>query len=156
MDPGENLHPFGTFEQGCAPWYAYQATGQQDSVPHGGALSCRICATSATGNFAADDLGFLASPAPGTYRAEAWVRQVAGAAIPIALAITLRTKIGDTPATFPETKSGPPVTVSTTWAHVEVELTVTQTAEKLNVVVGSPASTGACFLVDDVRAFRVK
>ena len=152
----ENLHPFGTFEQGCAPWYPNQATTSADSVAHGGAQSCKICWASGSTYFGADDTGFLSSPPLGTYHAEAWVRQVAGAAIPVGVLITLRTKIGTSSATFPEKAESVPSTVSITWTRIEVDLVVTKPAEKLNVVVGSMSSQDACFLVDDVRVFRVQ
>jgi hypothetical protein len=153
---GDNLHPFGTFEQGCAPWYAYQSTASADSVAHGDAQSCKVCWTSGTTYFGADDTGFLANPPLGRYHAEAWVRQVAGATIPPGVMITLRTKIGTSMTTFPEKAESVPITVSITWARIEVDLVVTQAAEKLNVVVGSASSPDACFLVDDVRVFRVQ
>jgi hypothetical protein len=150
-----NLHPRGTFENGCDGWGGYQATVSPSDVAHSGVGSCRFCAKFSD-YFSGDDSGFLDNPAVGEYRVEMWVRAAPQKQAPDQLAIFLRT-IDGVPFVQHEINGSPPVSLDDTWRRLETTLTVTQPAELLNSFVSSDTGPAdRCFLVDDVRVERLR
>lgn len=153
---GENLHPNGTFETTCSPFRGFMATVEvSDAAAHEQSRSCMVCATEMTGFFTADDLGVADAPPGSTFRAEAWVHAAPGRPAPTATILVLRS-VTYNPFTEVEKVDAFGPAPSTTWTRVAVDLPITKTAAKINVVVGGPAAANACFLLDDVRLTRVR
>ncbi len=157
-DAGPNLHPVGTFEDGCGlPWDAFQGTLSKSDSAHSGTASCRVCArpsAAAGSNFTADD-NRAAGPAQANagYRAVAWVRtDGTGASTPVSL--LLRTA---TPYAILEAKETPPLAVDAEWRRLDVTLAVTQPGGALNVVIYSQQRVGPtpCFLIDDIEVQKI-
>jgi hypothetical protein len=150
---GPNLHGFGTFESGCDPWAPFGASAEASGDAHTGSGACRVCALGSS-DFTLDDEGFLASPAPGRYRARAWIRTAPGSAAPPFVGLILRTVNRPTDSEVQEIeKAANDGAVSDDWQPASVELDVTLPAEALNVVVYSESHT--CLIVDDVTVERL-
>lgn len=154
-----NLHAYGTFEDGCKTWLAFQGAATDSSVAHSGALACRFCGATSP-DFTADDKSALPPPVVGAeYVARAWVRAPAAPSSPPKPGVRMYFRTTNLSPTFAEvqTSAGPLVTLGDAWVQIEGKLTVTKPAQHLNVVVvGYNDPQGACFLLDDVELFRTK
>lgn len=153
-----NLHPNGTFENGCDGWGNYYAQLTPSTIAHSGKGSCRVC--SATNNpdtfFTIDDGGASGPPVVGArYLATAWVRGGDTGTFPSFAVANLRTASFNPFASYDQA-AGPNTALSTSWIQLSVILTITQAKGNLNVFVGAPKETATgCFLVDDVRLERL-
>jgi len=155
--PPTNLHPNGDFEtRGCDHWGAYQGTKQPADIGRTGAKSCRFCATDGW-FFSGDDGSFLANPTPGRYHLEGWMRQSPGRPAPgNGVSVLLRTTNVSNGWQELETSESAFVPLTQSWTKVEIELVVTKPAENLNAVfAGQGGPNGACFLLDDVLAYKL-
>jgi hypothetical protein len=152
----ENLHSYGTFEEGCGAWNGLHSTRASDPLARSGSQSCRVCATGEGAFFTVGDRGFLAAPPPGRYRAEAWIRAAPGAPAPVKAFLHLRTFRQTPDFEVVETKTGPFDGPDDVWRRAELVLAVTQPAERLNVYVAAEVAAGACFLLDDVIVVRLE
>ncbi len=139
----------------CNGWSTFQATNGSDPSGRAGA-ACRVCMNAGVTDFfsgGSPGLGFV--PAVGTYRAEAWVRTAPDAGVTSGGRLHLRQAKRD-PFTPVASAMTPPEPFSTTWSRLEVVLDVTKAEEDLDVFVTGGAGPNACFLVDDVKLYRVK
>ncbi len=165
VDAGEdagvvvNLHPNGTFEQGCGRWTPYQSAIQMATTARTGTGSCRTCANQgATDVYGMSDDGAVADPPVGAvYRASAWVR-AAGSATPSAtVGVFLRTFSAANGFTQIELGEGSTLpAVDGTWRFVEVTFEVTKPAPFLQVGVTGFVPPIGCFLTDDVVLERIR
>lgn len=150
-----NLAPNPGLETGkpdCAPWGGYESTLVSESPGRSGALACRVCAKPDVPFFTIDGDVLTAPPIGSRYRAEAWVRAI-GTTKPATVDLHLRTY--NTVGGFVDRDQAvsSEIQIGTQWAKLEVEMTVTKTAERLDVFVagGPPVGAGTpCFLVDDI------
>jgi hypothetical protein len=151
-----NLHPFGTFENGCTGWGTFGSTLAPSEVARTGTGSCLVCGTGTTTSFTADDDGVLPSPPIGAeYLAEAWVRSAPQKTTPPSMQMVLRGR-NDAPFVEVEKKFTDYPSPTATWTKLSVKLTITKASQKLNVVVAAEWVNGACFLLDDVAIYRTK
>jgi hypothetical protein len=154
-----NLHPIGTFENGakCEPWGFYFATLTRAAVGHTGQSSCRVCSiTGQPDGFTADDKGILGPPTIGaTYHLSAWLRAVPGSSVATTAFVVLHTI--DLPS-YAEREVSTSISevLTDTWLKFEATLSVTTSADALDVVIAGDYAENACFLVDDVVVERIK
>jgi hypothetical protein len=149
-----NLHPLGTFENGCGGWSTYGAALSASTTARTGSGACRVCSVGGSQViYSIDDGGAIAGPTVGRYYAEAWVRTDPDSAAPATGQISLRT-ITREPFSTHEEAFGGAFSFDATWKKVSVELKVTAEAPHLNLWVGADLGEGTCFLVDDVHVER--
>lgn len=165
--PTDLLAGAGTFERasGCVTPGAILATftearGNDGSVFHGGARSCKLCRDGSEGTFSIEHAfaprGIGVTRA--TYRAEAWVKKVPGGAPAIAM-LSLRTY-----QLFPfdddvnQRKDSSPMIIADDWQRLTIDLPVTQSASRIEASVSfeAPKATGVCATVDDVIVYKVE
>jgi hypothetical protein len=154
--PPANLHLNGGFDKSCDAWNTYVADKSFSQEGHLASGSCRFCGNDSM-FFSGDDGSFVENPPPGKYHVEGWVRSAPEKAVPTnGVRVFLRTtNFGDVPFQEVEKNVGPLVQMTTTWVKLEIDLTVTKPAGHLNAVfAGEGGPTGACFLLDDVYAFK--
>jgi hypothetical protein len=155
-----NIHPFSSFESGCAGWAPYQAELTSDDHGHSGAKSCRVCSTvtNPPDISTADDNGAIDSAGVGQrYRVEAWIRRTFDGAggPPGGAGVVIRTfDVG--PLVRKEQAGSALVPASETWTLLTADLDITQPAQKIGVYVGGASQIGTCFLLDDVRVYRLR
>lgn len=140
---------------GCNGWSSFQGTLASDPQGRAGG-GCRVCMNAGVTDYfsgGSPGLGFLA--VAGTYRAEAWVRTAPDAGPTSGGRLHLR-QAKRTPFTQIASAMTPPESYSTTWRRLEVVLEVTKTEEDLDVYVTGGAGANACFLVDDVKLYRLE
>ena len=153
-----NIHSNPGFSAGCEGWGSYQGEKLASAEGREAPGSCRFCGNDPT-FFSGDDASFVENPAPGTYHLEGWVRSAPERPVPAkGVNVFLRTtNFGNVPFAEVEKKVGPLVPLTATWQKLEIDLTVTKTAGHLNAVfAGEGGPIGACFLLDDVYAYRVE
>ena len=154
---GPNLLPNGTFEDGTDPWMVHQAKLSISKTARGGAQSMLVCDDASPDYFTADVYAADPPVVGATYRASIWVREAPSSPRPPGVQLHLRTSNPGPPFMGIEAVTTTEmVLVDDTWRKLEVELSTTKPAAKLDVFFGSDRLAGACFLVDDVRLERVR
>ena len=157
VEAGENIHPRGTFEDGCVGWYNYQSTFSTGTLSHDTPGSCRVCSNSGAADdvFTADDDSQYIPPTVGAhYRAEAWVRADPSDAVTVPVWLVIRVANRD-PFKEHETGRSANVLPNETWQRLEAEVEVVTPGAAIDVHVGGKRTPGACFLLDDVRVERL-
>ena len=157
-DGGVSLIVNGGFEQGCvAPWRSYQGFLSDSSIAHTGSNACLVCVDPGRTLYTLDESdGFVANPLMGdTYLAEAWVRLGPDAGRTKTVA-TIDQRIFGNGTQLDWTEGQPQLPLTSTWQKVSVTYTVGVSGGSfLNVYVPAyMATTGDCFLVDDVALYK--
>jgi hypothetical protein len=151
----DNLLTNPSFESGCDPWGAWNATvswSPQGRTRGGACFACVDPRAYQGFSINSDDVTSLK---PGKYKGSIWVRARSAPTVSTEVRIVLRTRDANNRATSNESD---PTILTEQWQQITVTLDVTAQARRLDIyawIPMPPATAGTCFLADDASVVFV-